>query len=285
MGEKEIERGIVKMGEPKDIFMLCESIKTEGELFNLDTGKYKANYKFDGERVIAVKKGEDIVLFNRLGNIITYKFSEVVNDLRHIPKDFMIDGEIISMDNDFNKLQRRALTKQLDKIKQLEKEIPVKYMIFDIISIGDNILMRKPLRERLTYLNELLDELISDSNHLELVEYGEIKDLLNRAIENDGEGIVVKNMEGEYESRRSRNWFKYKLFKETTITITSYTENNAGIRVTDEKGFIACQIAGFQSREVKELIDKRGYCNINIQYLSKSNEGKYRFPSYRGIAQ
>lgn len=270
--------------EPKDIFMLCESIQDEKVLSQLDRVRYKANIKNDGERAIAVKKDEDLILFNRRGNIINYKFNEVVRALKLIDKDFMIDGEIINIDNtiggNFNLLSRRALTKDKNKIAQLEKEIPVKFMVFDIIMYDKKSVKNEPLYERLKYLRELLKDNLNEN--LELVIYDEIDNLLALVIENNGEGIVIKDMNGLYESKRSKNWYKHKLFKETTITITGFTENNAGIRATDNIGN-AVQISGRHITDVKAVMESKGYANIFVQYLEKTKENKLRFISYKRL--
>jgi len=270
------------MNNPKDIFMLCESIQDKEELKKLDRNRYKANTKFDGCRCIAVKKGKDIILFGRRNTIYNTKFREVVEALKLINFDFMIDGEVTDFTNNFNLLQKRALTKNLDKIKELEKEIPVKYMIFDILSFGEKSLTNEPLHKRLNLLRNLLSN--NKSQHLELVEYGEIDDLLALAISNNGEGIVIKDMFGIYESKRSKGWCKHKLFKETTITITGYTENPAGIRATDNENNVV-QISGNQSNEVKQILNDVGYATINIQYLELTKENRFRFPSYRGLVK
>lgn len=270
------------MGNPKDIFMLCQSVQEEQELAKLDRTKFKAQEKKDGERVIAVKKGQEVILFNRRGNIITYKFNEVVSGLKLIPNDFMIDGEIVSFDNNFNSLQRRALTKDKVKITQLEKEIPCRYCVFDILVIDNVVVMKEPLRERIVRLNTLLKD--NKSEVIELLIYDEIDNALMCAIERNGEGIVIKDLNGIYESKRSNLWLKHKLFKETTITITGFTENPKGIRATANDG-TAVMIAGHHSDEVKAEMSQKGYATINIQYLTKSVEGKYRFPSYRGLCE
>jgi hypothetical protein len=97
-----------------------------------------------------------------------------------------------------------------------------------------------------------------------------------------GEGIVIKNLDGKYESRRSNFWRKLKLWNETTIILQSYTENPAGIRCETADG-IAIQVAGHNQTEVRKAINERGSCEVYIQYLTKTANGKYRFPSYRGV--
>lgn len=269
------------MIDPKKLFMLCESCQDQEELKSFDRNRFKSNIKYDGERVIAIKqKGSSVILLNRGGNIVSYKFKEVVDQLNKIDRSFIVDGEIISHDNDFSKLQKRALTKDPKKIEALMKIIPVKYMVFDILSIDDRSIMNETLESRLVYLSQL----IMDSEYVEMVEYDDIDNLLSIAIENQLEGIVIKDLKGVYEGRRSKNWIKHKLFKETTITITGFTENNAGIRGTDNEGN-AVQIAGKNAVDVKEVMSMNGYVNINVQYLSKGKDGRMRFPSYRGIAE
>jgi len=269
------------MVNTKDIFMLCNSCQDEKELANFDRNKWKANTKFDGHRVMAIKKDEDIILFNRNGNIVTRKFKEVAEGMKGL-KNCMIDGEIISIDGDFNRLQKRALTKDLGKLAILEKEIPVKLMVFDILVLENKVIRNEPLRQRLIYLRELLKDNKNES--IELVEYGEIDEMLIKAIESKGEGIVIKDMEASYEAKRSKNWLKHKLFSETTITITGFTENPAGIRATDDKGNI-CQIAGHNTIEVLAKMKEQGYCEIRVQYLEKTKENRLRFPSYKGVVK
>jgi len=264
----------------KDILMLCESIHDEADVLKLDNKKFIANIKYDGCRVMAIKKGEDIVLFGRGDTIYNSKFKEVVEELKQIKEDFIIDGEIISIDDDFGKLQKRVLTKDLKKIAQLQKDIPIKYMIFDIISIDGRSIKDEALKNRIEILNDLFKNY--SFNNIESVEYGDISLMLQKAKDKNGEGIIIKDINGTYESKRSKNWIKYKLFKETTLTITGFTENNAGIRGTDNEDN-AVQISGHNSDEVKAVMEKNGYCEILVQYLSISKDGKMRFPSYRGL--
>lgn len=54
-----------------------------------------AQEKFDGERVMAIKKRGEIFLVNRRGNILNDRFAEIVGDLMTIEEDFIIDGEIV----------------------------------------------------------------------------------------------------------------------------------------------------------------------------------------------
>jgi ATP-dependent DNA ligase len=265
----------------KKAFMLCQSIDEETAT-NLDEQNYQANIKYDGERIMAIVISNDVILVNRRGKICNIHFQEIVDDLKKLP-NCIIDGEVISVNDDFQQLQRRALTKTLSKIPQLQKEVPVKYMVFDVlgIGVGDNKI-NLPLRDRIIELQNLFKDL--EFKHTELAEYKSVNELLPIAQEQKREGLVVKNLNGKYDcNKRSDNWKKLKFFNEIDIIVTKYTQNPKGIRVEDDEGN-ACQIAGEQHKEVKDLIDNEGKAEITIQYLSQNEETKrYRFPSFKKL--
>jgi ATP-dependent DNA ligase len=267
----------------KDIFMLCDSTDEESSKV-LDPEIWKANLKYDGERILGIKMKDTVLLMNRRGKECSLHFQEVVEELMKLPPFTIVDGEVISYDDDFNKLQRRAHT--LDKAKQiiLQKEIPVKYYIFDILKLESETLIDKPLTERIARLNKMMAGLNEVTGTLELAEYGEIEDMLRKAKSEDREGIIIKNMDSVYESKRSKNCLKLKFFVEGTIFVTKYTTNNAGIRVEDDLGNCV-QCSGKQHEELKQLLDTTKRVEINIQYLEITKDGKFRFPSYRGIVK
>jgi len=260
-------------------FMLCESIREE-ELDNPNmANNWIAEIKEDGERIIAVVIDKDAILINRRGKICNFHFQEIVDDLKQMD-NCIIDGEIISEDGNFTKLQRRALTKDMTKLKQLQTEIPLKYMVFDVLRVGDNLLTSKPLKERKEELKKLFEN--KQFKYTEILEWGDIKTIFAKAKAGDNEGIVVKNLNGVYEHRRSREWLKCKFFLEKDIVFTKYEVNPNGIRVENSEG-IACQVAGQQSQEVKEILDKEGKVELTIQCLEETEDKKLRFPSYKTV--
>ena len=260
-------------------FMLCHST-TEEEAMKLDNTRWKANYKWDGERIVAIVDKGSVLLLNRRTRIKNEQFKEVVEELSSLP-DCILDGEVISKDNNFNKLQGRAGTQDKFKLALKEKSVPIDFMIFDILQLDGELLTAETLNNRIEKLNCLFDGL-GEFKHLKVCEYGNIAKLLQEAKDGDMEGIIVKDMEGRYEGRRSRLWLKLKLWKEAIITINGYTTNNAGIRAETKDG-IAVQISGQQSEGVKQQLDTGKEVSIYIQYLEKTKENKFRFISYRGM--
>lgn len=259
----------------KKNFMLCESIKEE-DLKNLK-GEWIANIKYDGERIIIVKKGEEVFLINRAERIKNQIYPEIVRKIKQIDIDsFILDSEVITTDNLFNSLQHRSHLGSKEKVEQAEQKYPITEKVFDIISLNGEDLRNKPLKERIEILNE------NFKNKVDLVEYNDIHKLLSFAKSKNLEGVVVKNYSSKYESRRSPNWLKLKLFKQAVIRVIRYTTNNSGIRAED-LNLNAVQIAGHNVSPVKESIDKKGYCDIIIQFLEKTKQDRFRFISYKGV--
>jgi len=218
---------------------------------------------------------------NRNGRIKNSIYREVIEDFKQMPFDFILDSEIITEDNLFNSLQHRSNLSNEEKIIEAIKKYPIKCMVFDIIRLKDNDLRTMPLNERVLILEELFCEF--KFNKVEMVKYYEdLNALYSFAKSKQLEGIVLKAISSNYESRRSNSWLKLKFFKETNLRVQRYTINNAGIRVEDYNDN-ACQIQGLKSNIVKDEIDNNGYCDIVVQYLEKTKNNKLRFISYKGL--
>jgi len=267
-----------------EICCLCHST-TEKDLGNFkNPNLFKANIKFDGERILAKIQDGQVTLYNRRGRNKNKQYPEVVNDLKHF-KNCWLDGEVISLDDNFNKLQHRSNTQDGYKISLMKKEIPVKFMVFDLLRNGDEDLTNKPLAQRVSFRWETIEtEKLVKLKAVEFVTYGEVEVMYQRAKQENREGIIVKNMESPYEFKRSKNWLKCKFWKQAEITLQTYTENPAGIRCEDKKGN-AVQVSGQQHQAVKQALDTKGCCEVVIQYLEMTKNGRYRHPTFKQIKQ
>jgi len=276
-----IKMDLSKAEDRKKLFMLANSIDETSAIQLNNNPNMKANIKFDGENIMAMKFNDRVILWNRRGNIKNENYREVVEDLKQLP-NCLINGEIISADDNFQKFQSRILTKKVDKIKILEKTIPIKFMVFDVLGVGDNFTNKIDLilKDRVIELENLFFG--KDFKHTELAEYKPIQEMWEKAKAEKREGIMVKNMNRKYEcGKRHDNWKKLKRFKEMDIIVTTYTPNNAGIRVETQDGLIACQVSGEQHKEVKDVMDSEGKAEITIQYLSLNEQtNRVRFPSF-----
>jgi len=263
----------------KSIMMLCHKItKEEVSEFLRTHNDWLANTKWDGERIMLIKENGKTILMNRRGKICNHHFPEVVKEAEKLP-DCIIDGEVISEDDDFTKLQSRALTKVATE--ELMARIPVVFMAFDILKYKGEVVKDKILYRRVEHLSDCLRKAM---RYIKMTEYKTVKELEPKARKADKEGLILKDMTAAYESRRSKAWLKYKFWSEAEIEVVKYEINNAGIRLEDANGnHIQC--TGAQHAPVKKLIDETGKAKVCIQFLERTPDGKYRFPSFRGLVE
>jgi len=241
--------------------------------------RYLYQEKADGERAIITIDKNGVKAVNRRDNDITNNFIAELSQIKINCDSVVLDAELCA--DNFDKLQQRALTKNQAKIKLLSKLIPVTIYVFDVISVNGEDITKDTFQQRL----KILSDVVQDNGMIKIMptyEHTELDNLLNFVKEKNGEGIMIKDRLSEYEYRRSDKWLKYKFFQEKVIRFPFYSQNPAGIRLSD--GLNAVQVAGKQARKVKELIDIRGYADVNVQYLVLSKNGLMRFPSFRGLA-
>jgi ATP-dependent DNA ligase len=113
--------------------------------------------KLDGFRAIAFIDGEDAYIQSRSGKDLTRYFPE----LRFAPGRWVLDGELVIRDAggniEFDAMQERIHPAE-SRIKLLSKEIPVSYIVFDLLAEGDESLLEAPLRERRERLDALAQQ-------------------------------------------------------------------------------------------------------------------------------
>src|SRR6266851_2869110 len=122
--------------------------------------------KYDGIRAQAHCSGDTVRFFSRTRDEITESFPELPEALAGLPQDAILDGEIVAWSylvgeqNEsgralpFSALQQRLGRKKVSK--SLMQQVPVAYLVFDVIYAGDELLIDRPLRERRQLLGQLL---------------------------------------------------------------------------------------------------------------------------------
>ena len=106
--------------------------------------------KWDGYRSIAVKDGARVTLWSRNQKDLTRDYPGIEAALGKLrPSSFVIDGEIVALDAEgrpsFQALQHRST-----------RGLSLAYVAFDVLAVGDESLLRKPLEERRARLRSLL---------------------------------------------------------------------------------------------------------------------------------
>lgn len=298
-------------------FMLATPVETPDEIFEDCPGGVLAEEKYDGIRAQAHKSGNRVKIFSRTLDEVV-EFPELVAPLLTLPGEFIVDGEILAWHDSqplpFTQLQKRLGRKRVDL--WMTQEIPVQFVIFDVLYRDGELLLEMPLAQR----RERLADLVSGHTGAQLrmapefrCESAESLAMTFRAALAAGhEGIVAKSPSSLYTpGRRGRTWFKLKQPFATLDVVVTAVEYGHGKRramlsdytfaVRDADGVrnIGKAYSGLTDAEIKEYteyfsnhtIEDQGFRKLvepnvvleiafnNIQHSSRHDSGfALRFP-------
>lgn len=189
-------------------------LATRGEL-PPENGKWAYEVKWDGVRAIAYCDGGRLRLLSRRGSNITGTYPEI----RPLAESLgavgaVLDGEILAFEGElpsFSRLQSRMHVTRAAAISRLKNEIPVMYVIFDLLWLEGHSTASLTYRER----RELLETLDLKGPAWQLGDSttgkGAGRSLKEATSELGLEGIVAKRLDGKYEpGRRSPSWIKVR---------------------------------------------------------------------------
>jgi DNA ligase 1 len=171
--------------------------------------------KFDGIRAQAHVLGERVAIYSRTMDEITHRFPELIEPLRSLPSDAIIDGEIVPAHGDvilpFSELQKRLGRKNVGT--QLLTAVPVVLVAYDLLYAAGKVLIDEPLSER----RRLLDQLVQRGGPVRVSEgklFNEaaaLDDEFAFARARGNEGLMIKSPASLYKpGRRGREWLKLK---------------------------------------------------------------------------
>jgi bifunctional non-homologous end joining protein LigD len=192
-------------------------------------GSWIIEPKYDGERIIAVRSGDEISLWTRRNIQASYKFPEIVEALKNNidGTEWILDGEM-TVAGGFRQLLNRNVEDRF-KIGLLSKKNPANYNIFDIILHGKEYLLKTPLIER----KSILMKVVHPDDRIEIVPFEEISNIEEQFLnylKNGFEGAVIKNSYSKYEpGRRSDQWLKIKKGDTVDVYIIGATRSTGSI--------------------------------------------------------
>jgi len=183
--------------------------------------------KFDGVRVLAARRSEQVELYGRSGQLITGRYPDLVRALLALPVEhFVIDGEIVALDESgrpsFQRLQPRMALTDPREIEAAAARVPVEGVFFDCLALDGRDLRRLPLTRRKDCLRLLVPPLGPVHYVDHVLEHGPA--FLEAANEQRLEGIVAKRAASAYAGGRSRDWIKVKCQRRQEFVIGGYTD-------------------------------------------------------------
>jgi len=225
--------------------------------------------KYDGIRAQAHCSGAEVRIFSRTRDEITESFPELPDVLAGLPKDAILDGEIVAWSylaaesgENGRALPFSTLAYRLGRKKvsdEMVRRVPVAYLVFDILYAGGELLIDRPLRERAKLLDELLtvpriptparwgaaqSRLMLESAEPTVTTQifraptfqssspEELDQLFEAAQARGNEGLMIKDPESAYTpGRRGKSWLKLKRELATLDVVVTAVEYGHGKRI------------------------------------------------------
>ncbi|MGI8631838.1 MAG: DNA ligase D [Solirubrobacterales bacterium] len=170
--------------------------------------------KWDGVRALAYLTPGRLRLESRNLNDLTHRYPELRTLLPVTgARELVLDGEIVAFDDEgrprFEALQRRMHVDRESSIRRLAGEVPVSYVIFDLLYLDGRSLLDEPYSARRDILGTL--GLQGPSFRVPDHHVGDGRQLLAASAEAGLEGVIAKRLDGRYRpGQRSRAWTKIK---------------------------------------------------------------------------
>lgn len=246
--------------------------------------------KIDGIRLICnelgmwSRHGKEIISAPHIRKLLDKVFQE--------NPDLILDGELYTHDlnNDFNKIISLVRKSKPTAEDLEESERTVQYWIYDIPSVPgtnqDRDEARKEFFQKYIWGTDLekyfvmVESWRADSEE-------QVDKYLVDLLEDGYEGAIIRDPQGEYENKRSKNLRKYKKFSDEEFRIVRIEEGRgnlagkAGRIVVDVDGKEVSAGLKFSHEDAQEIWEHRDYYvgkKATIKYFNKTEDGSLRFP-------
>ena len=268
--------------------------------------RWNHDFLFDGYRVQVLLHNSELKVFTRRGYDWTTRFRKVAEDAFDINAgSAIIDGEVVVPQangaTDFSVLQNE-LKGRSDKIV---------LVAFDLLYLNGYDLRQLPLFERKAHLKKLVDGTdVQFSDSFEI----DGREMLTHACKIGLEGVVSKVGDSRYPAGRTNDWVKTTCAQRETLPIAGFAldgNNWDGLYVGRYKGedlvYAGKVDHGFDRVSTDELrnrlkplirktqpyakrIAHRGIwvepeLLAEVEYRTKSAEGKVRHPFFKGLRE
>ncbi len=252
-------------------FMLASPVQTAEEAFRyFDHAQLED--KYDGIRAQAHVSQGEVRLYSRTLDDVTEAFPELPDALAVFSDDVIFDGEVLAWSLDeqralpFSQLQKRLGRKKVTA--GMMREIPVAYVVFDVLYAGGELTIDRPLRERGALLDQLFmkaaqfpakrtertrsrvpqgtlafeADIIQQSSGsipgrvirapLTSADSAEhLAEIFEQALERGNEGLMIKDLNSSYApGRRGKSWLKLKRELATLDVVVTAVEFGHGKR-------------------------------------------------------
>ena len=199
-------------------------------------------------------EGTDCYLQSRNGKPLSRYFPE----LRFPKGRYVLDGELVILDEDgkqeFDALQQRIHPAK-SRIDRLAKEMPARFVAFDVLSVDDRSLLEEPFSTRRAELEKLVGKSVQLTPATR--EPAEAEPWLQGA-----EGVIAKQLDAPYRPGERTGMVKVKRVRTIDTVVVGWRpgkeEGTLGsliLGLYDKKGklHVVGHTSGFKAKEKREL--------------------------------
>jgi bifunctional non-homologous end joining protein LigD len=181
--------------------------------------------KWDGYRALCFVEGGKVRMVSRRGTNLDKQFASVAQALAQSVKadKAIIDGEVVALDENgnpsFQRLQNLTGFGTKPAVKGMTAPF-LNFFAFDLLYLNGYDLRKAALIDRRQLLMSVLlpSEIVRYSEHF----IGKGDELLQAVHAKGLEGIIAKQAQSRYESRRSGSWIKIKVTTQQDFVICGY---------------------------------------------------------------
>ena len=286
-------------------------------------GNWGYEFKWDGVRALARVEGGRIRLHARKGTDITARYPE----LRALGEELgstevWLDGEIVALHDgrpSFAALQQRMHMEGERLVRRLAAEVPVTYLVFDVLHLDGRSCLELPYSRRRELLEGL--GLTGPYWHTSPSYTGDGAAVVDAAKEQRLEGVIAKRLASRYlAGRRSSDWVKITESRPMEVVVGGWRPGEGrrvdtlgslmiGVPASDGLRYVGQVGTGFTDEVLHMLITKlraleqpnspfanevprerakgahwvRPELVGEVVFLEWTPDGRLRAPSWRGL--
>ena len=210
--------------------MLAERLSSPEEILEKLSGKCVAEYKYDGERVQAHKKGNQVVLYSRRLEDISSQYPDAIELVKDQVKgkEAILEAECVAIDLETGELlpfQELMHRRRKYGIEKAMEQYPVSLFMFDALYVDgkDLTLDAYPVRRKALEKAVKENDRVKAAKNIITNNVKELEEFFEEAIENGCEGLICKAIgkDSVYQAgARGWLWIKYKRDYKSEMTDT-----------------------------------------------------------------
>ncbi|HSK90253.1 MAG TPA: non-homologous end-joining DNA ligase, partial [Euzebyales bacterium] len=220
-----VDEGLDVPADPPEHEPMLATLRTEP----FDDERWQFEIKWDGVRAVAtvcrpgLGRPSGTRLRTRRGNDVTLTYPELAGLWeRVLAYNAVLDGEVVSFTPEgrpsFERLQRRMNLRDERMARRMSRDLPVSYVVFDLLAVDGEDLTGLPLWQR----QRRLDDILVPGGPIRRSEALGARGTAVFAAADEArlEGIIGKRLDSPYRAgKRSSDWIKVKVRRTVSCVI------------------------------------------------------------------